>query len=168
MPKQKPGKSKQDYETPQDLIEAVHERLGIFDFEFDFACSKKNCKAMGGWTKKDDSLSKTATQWARQIRAGRWGWLNPPFSHIRPWAKKCLQAMWKGADIAFLVPAAVGSNWFRDMIWERSGIEVLYLNGRPSFDGKAGYPKDCMLVLFKGSDVDAPFKTDIWTWKESE
>lgn len=82
--------------------------------------------------------------------------------------------MHKGADIAFLVPAAVGSNWFRDYIWGEPGVTVLYLNGRPSFDGKNPYPKDCMLVLFHGSIYkthsrygNLSFQSDVWTWKET-
>lgn len=166
MPKQKPGRSKQNYETPENLLNAIRKRLTISSFRFDFACSMKNKKAKAGWTVGDDSLSKPAKTWARMCGDG-WGWLNPPFKRIGKWAAKCLNAMWKGADIAFLVPAAVGSNWFRDYIWDQPGVKVIYLNGRPSFDGKAGYPKDCMLVLFMGSFKDAPFSTEIWTWKES-
>jgi hypothetical protein len=102
--------------------------------------------------------------WARQTRNG-WGWLNPPFEHIALWACMCVSAMFFGADIAFLVPASVGSNWYRDYIHDQPGVKVIFLNGRPSFDGKAGFPKDCMLVLFQGSFKEAPFTTEVWTWK---
>jgi len=173
MPKQKPGKSKQDYETPENLLNAIKYRLGIKAFLFDFACSRRNMKGSRGWTKADDSLSKRAVEWAMAVEGG-WGWLNPPFSKIGPWAKKCRQAMHKGANIAFLVPAAVGSNWFHHFIWEEKGVRVIYLNGRPCFDPKRpkwGFPKDCMLVLFRGGREDGellPFSSDVWRWKESE
>jgi hypothetical protein len=65
------------------------------------------------------------------------------------------------AKIALLVPASVGSNWYRDFIHERHGVKVLFLNGRICFDGKNGYPKDCMLVLF---GTGQPFAVDVWTW----
>ena len=95
-----------------------------------------------------------------------WGWLNPPFAKIAPWAKKCLHAMWKGADIAFLVPAAVGRNWFAQTIWNEPGVKVIFLNGRPSFDGKAPYIKDVMIVLFQGSFKKTPFAVEVWRWQK--
>lgn len=67
MPKQKPGKSKQDYETPKDLLDAIRKRLKISIFVFDFACSMKNKKGSRGWTERDDSLSKKSSEWARVL-----------------------------------------------------------------------------------------------------
>jgi hypothetical protein len=166
MPKQKPGRSKQDYSTPKDLLDAIKRWLGITAFEFDFACSMKNKKAKRGWTEKDDALAQTYHQWLAECRGG-WGWLNPPFANIGPWALKCLIAKRAGTNIAFLVPASVGSNWYRDYIHGRSRVTVLFLNGRPSFDGKNGFPKDCMLVLFQGSVPYQEFQSDVWTWKET-
>lgn len=168
MPKQKPGKSKQDYETPKDLLDAIKARLRITEFEFDFACSKANKKARRGWTERDDSLSKYSLQWVMACEGG-WGWLNPPFGKIAPWAQACRRAMRRGAKIAFLVPASVGSNWYRDHIHQQPGVTVLFLNGRPCFDPtrpKWGFPKDCMLVLF--DMTHRTFSIDVWTWKESE
>lgn len=171
MPKQKPGRSKQDYETPKDLLDAIRKRLAIREFKFDFACSMKNKKAPRGWTEKDNSLSRRGRAWAAELpNTYDWGWLNPPFANIGVWVRKCNAAMVYDANIALLVPASVGSNWFRDYIWEKNGVTVLFLNGRPSFDGIAGYPKDCMLVLFESENRFDPrtFKTDVWTWKETD
>jgi hypothetical protein len=146
----------------------IKKRLNITEFDFDFACSQKNKKAKRGWTEKDDSLSKKGREWAAQLpKSYSWGWLNPPFANITAWVRKCNAATTYGANIAFLVPASVGSNWFRDRVWGRNGVTVLYLNGRPSFDGKNGYPKDCMLILFEAAKR-FEFTTDVWTWKEGK
>lgn len=171
MPRQKPGRSKQNYATPEDLIYAVLKRLKITSFKFDFAADKKNSKGKKFWSKKDDALAQSPYYWSIVCRHG-WGWLNPPFANIAKWAKACRRAMAMGANIAFLVPASVGSNWFLKYIWEESGVTVIYLNGRPCFDGKAGFPKDCMIVLFQGEDVAGqytrrPFTSEVWTWKET-
>jgi hypothetical protein len=171
--------------TPEDLVRAVLKRLDVRTFQHDFAADKTNAVTVrfgtqaqrvaarlghgAFWAEQNDSLGKKAGLWALACEDG-WGWLNPPFANISVWAQKCLYAKKKGARIAFLVPASVGSNWYRDYIHQQSGVTVLFLNGRPSFDGKAGFPKDCMLVLFDGSSdcrYDA-FTTDVWTWKESE
>ncbi len=42
MPEQKPGRSKQDYGTPKDLLKAVRRRLGIVDFAIDLAAHEQN------------------------------------------------------------------------------------------------------------------------------
>ena len=169
MPKQKPGRSKQDYSTPENLFCAILARLKITSFKIDFAADKKNAKARTFWTEKNDSLAQRASLWVLACRMG-WGWLNPPFKNISKWAKKCLAVHKRGGKIALLVPASVGSNWYRDYIHQQPGVQVVFLNGRPVFDGKAGFPKDCMLVLFTGDNL-APFASnifapDVWTWKE--
>lgn len=182
MPVQKPGQSKQDYETPSNFLTAVRKRLKIQAFTFDFACSMENRKAPFGWTEADDSLGKTTKEWYRAWylagESNRWAWLNPPYDDISAWAVKCLALAQAGGRVAFLVPASVGSNWFRDFIHQENGVEVLFLNGRLCFiedwrttiNPKTGefytseplYPKDCMLVLF---GTRRSYLSNVWTWK---
>lgn len=174
-PAQKPGRSKQDYGTPQDFLQALKKRLGIREFLHDFACSRENCKARYGWTEADNSLGKSEAQWAGICPRPGWGWLNPPFGNIEPWVVKCLGS---GIPIALLVPASVGSNWYRDYIHEQFGVQTLFLNGRlcfiedwrttinPStgkfYTSEPLYPKDCICVLF---GTDEPYQADVWTWR---
>lgn len=90
MPEQKPGRSKQDYSTPADFITAVKAKLQIDQFDFDFAADATNAKAARWFNEQADALSYTGAQWADQIATGwHWGWLNPPFSQIEPWAVRC-------------------------------------------------------------------------------
>lgn len=153
MPEQKPGRSKQDYETPDEFIVAVKSLLGIGHegFSIDLACDENNKKAWRFWA--GDSLEKP---WTTMSCGSGWAWLNPPFSHIEPWARKCAES---GIKFAFLAPAAVGSNWFRD--WVDGKALVLLLNGRLSFDGIAPYPKDCILCLY---GVEPGYK--VWDWRK--
>lgn len=139
MPAQKPGRSKQDYETPPEFIRAVENLLEIEYFYVDLAADRHNAKGAIYFTERDDSLLQ---DWDAFSGKG-WCWLNPPFAHIAPWAKKCSES---GIKIAFLVPAAVGSNWFRDYVDGKA--RVLLLNGRISFDGVGPYPKDTILCLY--------------------
>lgn len=156
-PCQKPGLSKQDYATPPEFIDAAKQRLGIRDFAFDLAADMWNTKAEGYFTKEQDSLSQNWWH-AAGVNHG-WLWLNPPYADITPWAKKCSETT--GVNIAFLVPAAVGSNWFRDYVDGKA--HVLLLNGRLSFDGIAPYPKDCILCLY------GPFRNgyEVWDWRKA-
>ena len=114
------GRSKQDYATPMVLITAVKNRLGIGGFAVDLAADEANAKA-DMWI--DEGRNSLALDWRLVIGAG-WGWLNPPFDNITPWAKKCAET---DAKIAFLVPASVGSNWYRDYVHRHAF--TLFLNG---------------------------------------
>lgn len=154
MPAQKLGTSRQDYETPDVFIAAVKHRLGIDSFAVDLAADKSNAKAAIWYDVDQDSLAQDWTAWDR---AG-WCWLNPPFSNIAPWAKKCAEAV--PTRIALLVPAAVGANWWRDHVDGKA--HVLLLNGRICFDGVGPYPKDCALCLYTA--FAQGYK--VWDWRK--
>lgn len=158
MPVQKPGNSKQNYRTPPAFLNAVRARLGIKNFTCDFAADRVNTVCPVYWSKQDDSLSKASWEWVDRINLG-WGWLNPEYIHIAPWAERCADVgAW--AYIALLVPAGVGSNWFRDYVDGQA--RVLLLNGRLDFIPGAPYPKDCILCLY-GPDIEPGY--DVWNWR---
>lgn len=159
MPAQKPGKSKQDYATPPEFIAAVKHRLRIEAFVVDLAASAENTKSANYFTKEDDALS---GDWegAADHYGGGWMWLNPPFADIAPWAKKCKESL--PTRIALLVPAAVGSNWWRDYVDGKA--HVLLLNGRISFDGVGPYPKDCALCLYTAFAQGY----EVWDWRQQQ
>jgi phage N-6-adenine-methyltransferase len=164
-PKQQKYRSKQDYATPEAFIAAVKARLGIEDFVCDLAADASNAKAPHYFTEEMDALD-PKSNWALAI-GNQWGWLNPPFSNIKPWAEKCAATVKNSdASIAFLVPAAVGANWFRDYVWGQDA-RVLFLNGRLAFmpdKPKWLYPKDCMLVLYHRWNAGC----DLWNWRQKQ
>lgn len=168
QPKQKPGESKQDYATPDDFILAVKFRLGIREFAFDFAADQANHKADHWWDERFDSLHASPRMWCDQLfvsGAREWGWLNPPFKAIGPWARRCMQVRELGGSIAFLVPAGVGANWYRDYVHGKA--LVLALNGRLAFMPDKPtwlYPKDCILALYT---PHFPPGFDVWNWRET-
>ena len=151
------GGSRQDYPTPWKFIRACERRFGrIF---VDLAASEENKKALFCFTKDDDSLS---IRWGNFQRSPRqYMWLNPPFSDITPWARKCAEEGFLGARILFLTPASIGSNWFRDHVHRKA--LVLALNGRITFEGASDpYPKDCILSVF-GTGATG---FDVWDWQK--
>lgn len=159
MPAQKPGKSKQDYATPHEFIQAVKGLLGIQNFTHDFAASKQNAKAQTYYDEGMDALFFKPWSWEVACRGG-WGWLNPPYSHIGQWADRCREVKRLNGNIAFLVPAGVGSNWFADYVFQTA--MVLFLQPRICFIPNEPYPKDLMLCLFSPS-WEPGF--DVWRWK---
>lgn len=165
MPRQKPGKSKQDYGTPDDFIRAVEARWGPLDI--DLAARKDNSVAPECITPEEDTLK---TPWIPRI-AGMNAFLNPEFADIEPYAAKCsaIGPHMLGGRIIMLTPASVGSAWFRRHVHRKA--MVIALGHRMIFKGtppnpKTGkpdaYPKDLMLSVF-GPGL-AGF--DVWPWKE--
>jgi phage N-6-adenine-methyltransferase len=141
MPEQKPGRSKQDYKTPREFLDAVEARWG--KLTFDLAANASNSVTGSRyWNTYQDSLS-AKRNWQHK-NLGPNLWLNPPFGKITPWAKKCSETV--GKKIFFLVPASVGSNWYKDFCHDVAS--VYYLSPRLSFDGKAPFPKDIMLAVY--------------------
>ena len=155
VPAQKPGRSKQDYGTPRIFLDAVERRFGGLDV--DLACTADDTKALHGYYHPEfDSLRE---HWAFDHLFGNL-WLNPPFSNIGDWAKKCAEeAKGRHGFILLLTPASIGTDWFRDHV--RGQAYVLGLSPRLTFEGcEDPYPKDLMLSVygygFSGFDT--------WRW----
>ena len=157
MPIQKPGRSKQDYQTPPEFVQTVRLRLGIEAFTVDLAADNFNTQACFWYSEEDNSLVQDWSQWV-----GQWCWLNPPFAHIEPWVEKAAKEAKLGAQVVVLVPASVGANWWRD--WVEPYAYQVFLNGRLTFVGETTpYPKDCALLIytpwgFRGHEV--------WDWRK--
>ena len=167
-PKQKPGKSRQDYATPGEFVEAVARRLG-HPF-IDLAASASNAKAGRFITAEKDSL---VQPWADILNdevtyAGyAVAWLNPPFANLDDWARKGAHEsalMHPRATVAMLCPASVGTNWWSAHV-DCHAAEVLFLSPRITFVGeKDAYPKDLALIIYRG-EVDGGTMYRPWRWK---
>jgi len=105
-----------------------------------------------------DSLNQ---DWTAHLE-GQLGFLNPEFSDIAPWAAKCRREARSGAVSGMLVPASVGSNWFRDIV--APFADTYLLNGRMSFDNKSPYPKDLMFCRYPAIKPDAP-RIVLWDYR---
>lgn len=158
MPLQKPGRSKQDWATPPAFIFAVKRRLND-GFVVDLAADENNSVAPAHFNESQNSLIQ---DWGGAT-VGGWGWLNPPYGDLRPWAEKAANESLDGARIAMLVPSSTGSNWWRDYVV--NDAYILFLNGRLTFVGADGpYPKDLALLLY------TPFirsGSAVWDWRDS-
>lgn len=151
--------SKQTYATPWQFIHALEARFGPIDF--DLAASDTNAKAKQWITEEANSLS-SVCQWHKLSAANMF--LNPPFGVIGPWAQKCLEQSLLGARILLLVPAAVGSNWFRDFVHQRAAVK--FLSPRIQFDGADDpYPKDLILAHYSPEPLRAECRYECWRWK---
>lgn len=154
MPAQKPGLSKQTYETPSLFVQAAAMMLGIDHFAVDLAADGENHKAPYWYSEADDTFTK---DWHKIVG---WCWLNPPFSHLAPWVQKACVESQRGARVAVLLPAGVSTEWYAQYVHERA--HVLFVRPRLTFVGETDpYPKDLMLALFDGVRTG----TGCWKWK---
>jgi hypothetical protein len=157
------------YRTPDDFRAAVVARFGTPSV--DLACDETNQFGTLGVGLPIDSLREDWVQWrnagAKRQLGPKWYetpvtfppmWLNPPFGAIWPWARKASES---GARVLMLVPASIGSDWFRDYVFGRA--RVYALNGRLCFNGIDPYPKDCILCDYG----DEP-GLEIWTWRATK
>jgi len=165
MPAQRPRKSEQTVATPRDFLDAVEVRFG--KMAWDLAATAENC-IIKGWgsegglkrfgpdhhdPKKRDAF---ANEWTK-LKGNLW--LNPPFGDIAPWAEKCAGCFSSNRRIFLLVPASVGSNWFRHFVFNRA--MVLFLSPRLTFVGHTQcYPKDLILAIYGHKPG-----FECWRWK---
>lgn len=146
------GSSKQDYQTDPEFMKAVKYRFGTP--RVDLAATLKNTQCNRYFTKRENAL---VQPWPRTLC-----WLNPPYSNITPWAEKCAKEALLGSRILFLVPAAVGSNWFCESCFPHA--TTYFLNGRLIFVGeKDPYPKDLILCDFAGAHGRI---CEPWRWRD--
>lgn len=160
----KPGASKTDYGTPTALYDRMD---ALFRFTIDLAAQPHNHKHARYYSPKENSL---AQSWETET-----GWLNPPYGrHIGDWMAKARDsAIEERAIICMLLPARVGSRWWRRYVlcadgaagrlrssayvpetevlwlrWEGLVTGVHFLSGRVTFDGDAeeAAPFDTALV----------------------
>src|SRR6267142_4248606 len=99
--------SEQVVGTPWEFIHAIEKRWG--KIEWDLAATEDNAKAKYWLNEKQNSLVQPWHMLTDHTLTGNL-WLNPPFSDISPWARKCSEESEKGAKIFFLVPASIDSN----------------------------------------------------------
>jgi len=156
MPLQKPGRSKQDYQTPRDFLDAVKNKFGVKAWAWDLAADGSNRVTFerNNYFGPDHPRFRDALvqDWTK-LRGDLW--LNPPYADIEPWAEKCAEldcdsfsvdSIGLPRRIFFLVPASVGSNWWADHVHGKA--RIVFPRPRLSFDGIAPYPKDLGLIVF--------------------
>jgi phage N-6-adenine-methyltransferase len=135
-PQQRPQRTVDDRETPDDLFWFWQER---WRFTIDAAADEWNAKLPRFWTRDDNALAKS---WA-----GERVWCNPPYSSIEPWLVKAWQeapgSCRESDEYAELVVMLLPANRTEQGWWQRhiesprrdGLLEVEFLPGRIKFIG---------------------------------
>ncbi len=134
MPKNlkvKPGRSKDDWGTPQAFFDQLDR---IFRFSLDVCAEARNTKCRDYYSRIEDGLKHS---WR-----GHTCWMNPPYSggQIGVWLEKArLEVALGDCVVVALVPASTDTNWYRDNItYEPYALVLPPVWGRVTFDKAAG------------------------------
>lgn len=141
---------KDDWETPQDLFDALDKE---YNFQWDACASEFNTKVLGCYfDEKDNALNQ---EW---FKTSEIFWMNPPYSKIKDWLKKAYEESQKGCTVVCLIPARTDTRAFHDYCMKAHTIELI--KGRLKFVGaKASAPFPSAIVVFKPGNNIPIFKT---------
>jgi hypothetical protein len=178
------GLSKQDVETPEELISAV-ENFFQREIIFDLSAQQHNTKADHYYSPEDNTMTK---KWSDEIETKKYqmAWVNPSFSaeqickpncikekckkrgyHNEFYqagtaeiVKKCHEESQMGLTICSLTLASVATKWWRG--WIKEGMSFV-LEKRVRFVGwKDLYPKDLAVTLWTpGASMPSH---GLWDW----
>lgn len=130
-----------EWATPQNLFDELNKEFG---FELDPCATEENAKCPKFYTLKEDGLTKN---WG-----GQTVFVNPPYSQIAKWAKKCYEEWQAGATVVMLIPSRTDTRYFHDYIYGKA--ELRFIKGRLKFgDAKQGAPFPSMIVVFRKEDI---------------
>jgi len=125
-----PKSEKDYYQSPQYVFDWMDD---IYDFDVDLAASETNTKCDVFIPESSDSLSRDWHLYAKT------GWLNPPYSNIRPWVCKAAEESSKGFTTVMLINTPNGEMIYRNIFYKAS--EIIFINGRLAFIDVNGNPK---------------------------
>jgi len=139
------GKSNQVVSTPKVFLEAVEKRFG--KITHDLAANKTNAVVKQHFF--DEGLDSLSLEWKAISNLKGWNWLNPPYSNIGEWVKKCYEQMIKhNVKIIVLIPYSGSTKWWRDFVHSKA-VVIPIGPKRITFVGqKNPYPKDLCLVVY--------------------
>lgn len=149
------GTSIQEVGTPKAFLRSVEALLGE-PIKFDLACNFQNHVADLDFSYTVETCDSLTSPWPS--KGNGLSWLNPPFNRIAPWAAKCADS---SGQIAMLVPASVGANWFWDHVYGHARVLPIY--PRLTFVGHEDpFPKDLMLCVYRPHVVLPAFARFNW------
>lgn len=129
-----------EWETPQDFYDKLNEKIG---FTLDPCANASNYKCKKYFTIHDDGL--------KQSWAGYRCFVNPPYSQIKEWAKKCYEESLKEDTIvSLLCPVRSDTSWFYEYCMK--AYSIYFIRGRLKFSNEKNCaPFPSMVVNFNSN-----------------
>ena len=141
---------RQCWGTPHPLFDTLHRR---HRFNVDAAANDSNHLLPSYWTQREDGIAQLADSANDHLRA----FLNPPYSHIDPWAEAVLKRFLRGAVTVMLVPAMrTDRDWFHLVL---PYAKIVFVKGRIRFNPAPGItptsPFETSMLLVFGDKAPA-------------
>lgn len=129
-----------EWATPRDFFDSLNRE---FRFTLDPCASQFNHKCEKYYTVFDDGL--------KQDWSGESVFVNPPYSNVKEWAKKCKQEGQKpNTKVVLLIPSRTDTRYWHDYCM--SATEMLFVKGRLKFgDQKNSAPFPSVVLVWDNS-----------------
>ncbi len=155
-------KSRDDWETPDALIDALRREFGAFGLD---PCANKDNKKADDWYGPGSPLFEDglAVPWF-----GRSAYVNPPYSRgvIARWVEKCYLEVACGRMevVVALLPASTSARWWHQYVLQAT--EVRLLLGRVRYkDAPASATWDSVIVVWRKGQLGWP-RFSGWDWRK--
>ena len=134
-------KSSDTWETPQYFFDLLNEE---FSFTLDPCASDENHKCEKYFTKDENGLIQ---DWNDEIV-----FVNPPFSNMYEWVKKCYEESLKNTTVVMILPARIDTKYWHEFIMK--AYEIRFCVRRVNFLRNGERPKNgstfgLAIVVFK-------------------
>lgn len=132
------------WSTPPEVFNALDMEFG---FGFDVCAEDETAKCAEYWTIEDDALSKDWALASSITRATNDSslWCNPPYSNIKPWVEKAIEAQLNGRMTVMLVMCDPSVKWFSlaaqfasEIRFVTEGRLAFLKNGKPQSGNNKG------------------------------
>ena len=157
-----------EWETPLYLFNLLNNYMidhGYDTFTLDAAASHENHLCEKYYTKEIDGL--------KQDWKGETVFVNPPYSNINEWVKKCYKEGQKhNTFVALLIPSRTDTKYWHEYCMKAS--EIRFLKGRISFLINGKKPKGSSnnycsaLIIFTPTNGDFPLSVFPFYHKEKD
>lgn len=104
-----------EYQTPDILYNNLNAK---HHFTLDPCCTHENAKCKKHYTKEEDGL--------KQDWSGEVVFVNPPYSNVKDWVKKCYDENQNGTKIVMLIPARTDTKWFHNYIYNNDNADYIF------------------------------------------
>ena len=146
-----------EWYTPRELVKGLADHYAGGQFTLDAAATAVSAKAPQYYDEQTDALRQ---DWHADAGGGV-VWLNPPFSNIKPFLAKAVEAARQATTVVCVLPARIDTGWWHDHVMDHAS-EVLAIRGRVKFErpdgvGAAGAPFPTAIVVFGPQPHGASF-----------
>ncbi len=141
--------TKDNWETPDYFFNLINEE---FKFTLDPCATKQNTKCKNFYSQEDNGLKK---DWK-----GARVFVNPPFSNIGKWVKKCYEeGIKENTVVVLIIPSRTDTKYWHDYVMKAN--EIWFCKGRVNFLQNRKKPENgstfpLSVIIFRSFNLGFP------------